>query len=203
MSEITKERKLNRLEALRAECRFAGGDEDECECGACEHEDECDAIESLIESSVPAPSPTLTIKQDLTVGPSVEEASGHPEDCCHRCGDKNLKSWYADNDVWNAVMRPGPGPELFDGIVCPICFTEIAAQKGIKPTAGAWRLSRGCDDPPLPKEVREAMKLLYDEVSAVGMYRGEIPEREYAALAVLKAALQRFRELCTEVGEKP
>jgi hypothetical protein len=93
---ITKEQMLHRLEIIRNECRG-----DDFECGACKWDAECDEIEALVESSgekesnenkeagvvgkaptggadkatsASAPSPAPTIKKDLTVGPSVEEA---------------------------------------------------------------------------------------------------------------------------------
>jgi len=49
MSEISKERKLERFEMVRAECRGHYGDG--FDCGACKFDVECDAIEDLIESS--------------------------------------------------------------------------------------------------------------------------------------------------------
>lgn len=48
----------------------------------------------------------------------------HPEDCCQRCGGKNVV-WSAPNDLWNAIIgKP-------DGILCPPCFEERAEEKGI------------------------------------------------------------------------
>jgi hypothetical protein len=38
--------------------------------------------------------------------------------------------------VWNAVI--GYAPQLFDGIVCPRCFAELAEAKGAK---GPWRVA--------------------------------------------------------------
>ena len=54
----------------------------------------------------------------------------HPEDFCQRCGRRNVV-WSAPNDVWNKVMPDG-------GIVCPVCFIELAAAKGIE---DVWDLS--------------------------------------------------------------
>ena len=154
--------------------------------------EEGEAIRAKVKAFNSAPSPA----------PLPKEVEVAPENNCHRCGGKNLLCWYADNDVWNAVMRPGDGPELFDGIVCPRCFTILAGQNGIKPIA--WRLSKEGDDAeidklrveihrlkegpsaPFPKEVEEAMRLLADEAIAFGTY----PSRAKVALAVIKAALQ-------------
>ena len=70
-------------------------------------------------------------------------STDHPEHYCHRCSGRNALSWYADSDVWNAVVREGDKdiPE----ILCPICFVELAKEKGVNPTA--WRLSKEGDDP--------------------------------------------------------
>lgn len=54
----------------------------------------------------------------------------HPEDYCHRCGGPNM-TWAAPQEVWNPVMRPeGPDTEnwLWNEIVCPPCFSEMAAK---------------------------------------------------------------------------
>ena len=66
---------------------------------------------------------------------------------CERCGGKNLMNWYADNDVWNEVMRNDS--TINESIVCPICFAELARKKGLAPTA--WRLSKDGDDPEVDK----------------------------------------------------
>lgn len=63
----------------------------------------------------------------------------HPEDFCHRCGQRNVHAWHIESEVWNAVMR-GPVDSEWQGIVCPQCFTELHAA-----TTGAtsiWRLER-------------------------------------------------------------
>jgi len=171
-------------------------------------DEECEVYNSilrLIESGVPADTDILVLDDEHAIdlsapspGPSIEAT---PENNCHRCGGKNLLCWYADNDVWNAVMRPDDGPELFDGIICPRCFTILAGQNGIKPIA--WRLSKEGDDAeidklrveihrlkegssaPLPKEVEEAMATLEETLRYLEPDR---PSR--TALAVIKAALK-------------
>jgi hypothetical protein len=47
----------------------------------------------------------------------------HPEDFCHRCGNRNV-SWAADSDVWGSVMG---GDDPWHGIICMPCFTELRA----------------------------------------------------------------------------
>lgn len=63
----------------------------------------------------------------------------HPEATCQRCGGPNL-SWSAPSPLWNQVMRGGSinGDELYSGIVCPICFAQIAGQQRV---ADAWWLT--------------------------------------------------------------
>jgi hypothetical protein len=66
------------------------------------------------------------------------------EAICERCAGRNIISWYADNDVWNAVMG-----ENVHEIICPICFAAIADKRGLSPTA--WHLSRDGDTPEIDK----------------------------------------------------
>lgn len=48
--------------------------------------------------------------------------------------------WMAPSPLWNEVMRGGDinGREQYEGIVCPSCFANLAAEAGI---AEGWRLS--------------------------------------------------------------
>jgi hypothetical protein len=57
------------------------------------------------------------------------ETPEHPEDHCQRCGRANV-SWFAPSPLWNEVM----GGEA--GIVCPVCFAQLATERGIDTT---WR----------------------------------------------------------------
>jgi hypothetical protein len=54
----------------------------------------------------------------------------HPENYCHRCGGRNF-SWYIDDDIWNAVMRPDgdDAPWRWHEIICPQCFGELFEQR--------------------------------------------------------------------------
>lgn len=65
-------------------------------------------------------------------------APEHPEQTCHRCGGPNI-TWSAPSPLWNEVMRGGDinDAELYDGIVCPICFVQLTEERGI---ASLWRL---------------------------------------------------------------
>ena len=57
-------------------------------------------------------------------------ATPHPETFCQRCGRPNLRAWHAPSPLWNAVMRSPDGSDEWS-IVCPQCFAELAAEKGI------------------------------------------------------------------------
>lgn len=46
----------------------------------------------------------------------------HPEAYCHRCGARNIHSWWVDSDRFNIAME---ALGLDRGtIVCPQCFVE-------------------------------------------------------------------------------
>lgn len=63
----------------------------------------------------------------------------HPEFRCHRCNGPNVM-WTAPSPLWNMVMRSGgviDGKEMYNGIICPGCFIELAERMGI---VTSWRL---------------------------------------------------------------
>ena len=47
----------------------------------------------------------------------------HPEDFCHRCGNRNI-SWAVEHRLWAGVMERGGG-DPWHGIVCIPCFIEL------------------------------------------------------------------------------
>lgn len=57
----------------------------------------------------------------------------HPEAFCHRCRGRNVV-WLAEDNLWNDVMRDGSidGQWKWNEIICPICFIELAREKGYK-----------------------------------------------------------------------
>lgn len=61
----------------------------------------------------------------------------HPEDYCHRCGGRNVSSWWVDSDRFNLAFGP-PEQHPYQGIVCPGCFVD-AHEKASGLTA-SWRL---------------------------------------------------------------
>lgn len=67
-----------------------------------------------------------------------ESSVTHPEPC-ECCGGDNI-TWHAPSPLWNAVIRGGSivGDDEF-GIVCPLCFVQLAEAKGVV-TRGGWRL---------------------------------------------------------------
>lgn len=60
----------------------------------------------------------------------------HPEDYCHRCGQRNVHAWHIDSDVWNSVVGGAVDAE-WQGIMCPQCFTELYEAKH---GSQAWEL---------------------------------------------------------------
>lgn len=61
----------------------------------------------------------------------------HPEDYCHRCGGRNVASWFTDSDRFNMAMGQ-PAEHQWQGIVCPGCFVELhEAATGLRCT---WKL---------------------------------------------------------------
>ncbi len=61
----------------------------------------------------------------------------HPEDYCHRCGGRNVGSWFVDSDRFDAAFG-SPSEHPYQGIVCPGCFVEAHEQAtGLRCT---WKL---------------------------------------------------------------
>jgi hypothetical protein len=54
---------------------------------------------------------------------------------CDCCGIRHEVVWYAEDDLWNAVMRGGDrgAPDRYS-FCCPTCLMQLATQMGI-----AWR----------------------------------------------------------------
>jgi hypothetical protein len=61
----------------------------------------------------------------------------HPEDYCHKCGNRNVPSWYVDSDRFN--MAYGPSQDHpYNGIVCPTCF--VLDHEKATGLHGTWKL---------------------------------------------------------------
>lgn len=80
----------------------------------------------------------------------------HPEDFCHRCGNRNVGSWFVASDRFNAAMGRHVEHQ-WNGIVCPACFVELhEAATGLRTT---WELVptmfRPIDEPPAAAVTRE------------------------------------------------
>jgi hypothetical protein len=54
-----------------------------------------------------------------------------------RCSRPNI-TWFAENELWNAVMRVTKFEEQWN-IVCPICFAELAGAAGTR--RAPWQLA--------------------------------------------------------------
>lgn len=64
--------------------------------------------------------------------PATEQKAQHPEQTCEKCGGSNIV-WFAPNELWNAhAMAKG------FGILCPVCFVNLAEADGFRPTA--WKV---------------------------------------------------------------
>jgi len=50
----------------------------------------------------------------------------HPEDFCHRCGNRNI-SWSVDSDRFNVAMGRHY-THRWNGIICIACFVELHEQ---------------------------------------------------------------------------
>jgi len=90
---------------------------------------------------VPWPCPTVLALAEAEEPPASAQPTPEaeePERTCARCGGPNI-TWCAPSPLWNQVMRGGSinGDDLHDGMVCPICFAQLAEQAGI---AEMWRL---------------------------------------------------------------
>lgn len=66
--------------------------------------------------------------------PAPAVPSEHPEATCERCRCPNVRRWHAPSPLWNAVMR-SDGADAY-GIVCPVCFAELAEARGV--TVESW-----------------------------------------------------------------
>lgn len=97
----------------------------------------------------------------------LEGTDDHPEHRCDRCGGRNISPWYADSDVWNRVAGDW-------SILCPICFSKLAEEAGIKPTA--WRLSMEGDEPEVNK-LRVRLSHLYDKLAQAQAVVGELEDQ--------------------------
>ena len=61
----------------------------------------------------------------------------HPETFCHRCGGRNVQSWYVESDRFNLAFGP-PDQHPYNGIVCPGCF--VAAHEAATGMTVTWML---------------------------------------------------------------
>jgi hypothetical protein len=55
----------------------------------------------------------------------------HPEEYCHRCGQRNITPWYVDSVYWNRAAQAHE-------ILCPQCFVE--AYEESTETLPIWHL---------------------------------------------------------------
>lgn len=141
----------------------------------------------------------------------------HPEFYCHRCGGRNLINWCADNDIWNTVMRGHKNEyELFDGIVCPICFVELAENK----FGRLWRLVLEDDESSIEKILSQlhttqdenaellgykhfaelAVPILKDYALAIGMFAIKKSEPDENGIVTVSFSPALVREIEKKEG---
>jgi len=49
----------------------------------------------------------------------------HPEDYCHKCGQRNMLWCAATRDVWLTATERWAGETGREGICCPQCFADM------------------------------------------------------------------------------
>ncbi len=115
----------------------------------------------------------------------LEGTDDHPEHRCDRCGGRNVRSWYADSDVWNQVAGEY-------SILCPICFAELAKLAGMRNLT--WRLSIRDGAPELTK----LRVQLYVRMKKMAELSNE-NERLRAVVAELRHQAECFFRHCANV----
>lgn len=94
--------------------------------------------ETFMPRSVAAVLPEEVIRQRALGWPDF-----HPEEFCHRCGRRNVSSWYVDSDLWDAATegRERGGVD----ILCPPCFVELFERAS--QTSCSWELRLDIQNP--------------------------------------------------------
>ena len=72
----------------------------------------------------------------------------HPEDYCHRCGNRNVECWFAPQDTWTEAL-PLIGRQ-WAHIICPQCFTKLHEKATGRQEI--WEIRKWVDPNPLAKE---------------------------------------------------
>lgn len=82
---------------------------------------------------VPLASSLQRVRDSLRM--ASHRALTRDEMTCDRCGNRHDVVWFAPSDIWNAVMRDGDrgNPDEYS-FCCPICFMQLADERGIKNT---------------------------------------------------------------------
>lgn len=128
-----------------------------------------DAVGDLWERAAPLPSRALKPwwsfaaqrwrPEDVPTRPLVRlvpETDSRRELMCEDC-HQEYTVWYADNDLWNAVMRPD-GEKAGEPFLCARCFLVRAAVAGVFTMArvSRWEAAPSaehtCDDVLCPDE---------------------------------------------------
>lgn len=129
----------------------------------------------------------------------------HPERICCRCGGSNVRAWCAPSPLWNQVMRGGDinGKDRFDGIVCPVCFAQLAEEQGI---AQRWRFYAERVHVELATvtpsgRVWNPDKWLWEEPAAPAEDGGEAAVHAYVSTACQHGLHDKCRLTCKYCGD--
>lgn len=87
----------------------------------------------MAEEALSTPSRDVTAARTSAIPADVP--AEFAEMWCERCGRRHGVVWFAPSEVWNAVMREGDRgkPDEF-GFCCPICFMQLADERGVGTT---------------------------------------------------------------------
>lgn len=71
----------------------------------------------------------------------------HPEDYCHRCGERNTKHWCAHLEDWKTATAAWAAETGREGVCCMPCFAEMHYEATgqrqtwiLTPWRGSWDL---------------------------------------------------------------
>ena len=143
---------------------------------------ECEILSAAL-NAIPDPASELARLKKL------DGNDDHIENRCERCTGRNLHSWYADSDVWNKVAGDY-------SVLCPICFTDLAREKGIDPSA--WRISVDGDDPEVDKLRVRIHELLSQESTELSRLKKALDDRTACLASALHCGKEKGCTFCSE-----
>lgn len=164
---------------MRIVSRFGGGHVYMC------HNDACEVVGQEIG--------TTMLEALNRRAPSAErhtlEGDRHPESYCHKCGGPNIV-WFVANPLWNKYV-----PD--DGIICPVCFVQIAESCGLE--CIAWELVHRTQpqiEQPQGEPAAEGLKSI--DPALLEPFKKEMQEKTIPA--IVDAVRQRQRNAAEDRG---